>query len=445
MVDFSRPSLRVSTRFGLISGMSALLCLACGEADSPPRDAPGGASGSSGSGGTSGTGGSTGGNAGTGGSAGSGNTGGSAGTGGTSDAGVTPTEHRYEADHASIVYTGRIDFTDPKKPRFSGAATYIQARFKGTGWTVELEDENRYGTEKNYYDAIVDDSEPVKITAARGQTSFPVASDLENTEHTVTLVKRTEANIGYSDFLGFTFTGEISSPPPRPSRRIEIIGDSISAGSGAEAVDGSAECQEGGWGQPYHNAYGSYGAVMARSLDAEYHVTAVSGIGLIRNYSSMYDARPMPEVYDLMFLELTDSAAWDPATWVPDAVVVALGTNDFSPGDSDRPKMGVTEFTTAYVDFVTKLRGYYPDAEIFAVSSPMLGDGWPEPTDKSLTDQKAALTAVEEHFSSAGDTKVHKFFSTKLSGAGCGTHPDAQQHAYLGKELGDYVKSVTGW
>jgi lysophospholipase L1-like esterase len=426
MSAISRP-IRAATP-ALVGAVSALLCLACGSDDGRAKGSPGGASGSGGSAGVSGTGGGSG-----------------AGAGGGGDASIAPSEHKYGADDANILYTGRIDFTDPKKPRFSAAAAYIQARFKGTGWTVELSDENRYGTEKNYYDAIVDDAKPVKISAAKGQTSFIVASNLENKEHSVTLVKRTEANIGYSDFLGFTFLGEISSPPARPNRRIEIIGDSISAGSGAEAANGSAECQEGGWGQPYHNAYGSYGAVMARSLQADYHVTAVSGIGLVRDYSFKYDARPMPAVYDLLFIELENSPAWNPANWVPDAVVVALGTNDFSPGDSDRPKMDIALFTTSYVQFVTKLRGYYPNAQIFAISSPMLGDGWPAATDTSLTDQKQALTAVEEHFSSAGDTKVHKFFVTKLSGVGCGTHPDTEQHAFLAKELGAYVKSVMGW
>jgi len=174
-------------------------------------------------------------------------------------------------------------------------------------------------------------------------------------------------------------------------------------------------------------------------------VTAVSGIGLVRNYSFKYDARPMPAVYDLLFVELETSPAWDPASWVPDAIVIGLGTNDFSPGDSDRPKMEISLFTTTYIDFVSKLRGYYANAQIFVISSPMLGDGWPAPTDTSLTDQKTALTAVEEHFSAAGDTKVHKFFMTKLIGTGCGTHPDVEQHAYLAKELSTFVKSTMGW
>jgi len=52
--------------------------------------------------------------------------------------------------------------------------------------------------------------------------------------------------------------------------------------------------------------------VLARNLNADYHVSAVSGIGLVRNYSFQYDARPLPEVYDLLYFEQTDSPAGIP-------------------------------------------------------------------------------------------------------------------------------------
>jgi lysophospholipase L1-like esterase len=278
------------------------------------------------------------------------------------------------------------------------------------------------------------------------QTTFVLASDLEPGEHTVTLAKRTESSIGYAEFGGFTFTGEILPPPERPSRRIVFIGDSITCGSGSEAKNGSPECEEDGWGQPYNNAYKAYGPVLARALDAEYQLTAVSGIGLVRNYSSMYDARPMPEVYDLTFLEsMNRTKIWDTNAFVPDAVVIALGTNDFSPGDSERENMDIATFADAYVAFIETLRGYYPDAHFFAVSSPMLGNGWPKAADTFLDDQKAAITEVVQHFGDEGDDKVHEFVVTKLSGTGCGTHPSVEQHASMAAELGDYIESTMGW
>jgi lysophospholipase L1-like esterase len=358
---------------------------------------------------------------------------------------VAPELHSYAPDDPKLQYMGRIDWSDPTAPRFASAAVQLKAKFVGTGATLKILDENRYGNYKNYFDIMVDDAPAVKLTALKTQTDYVVAQDLPNGEHTLTVAKRTEAGIGFSRLLGLDIVGELVEPPARPTHRIEIIGDSITCGSGDEATNGSTQCTEDGWGQPYHNAYLAYGAVMARTLDAEYNVTAVSGIGLVRNYSSMYDARPMPEVYDLMYYEEMMSDPWDTTKFVPDAIVVALGTNDFSPGDSEREKMTVETYTAAYVDFVNTLRGYYPEAHIFGMSSPMLGDGWPEATDTSASDLKASLAAMVEHFTSTGDLNVHQINVTKVIGTGCGTHPGTAQHASMAAEVATAIKTTLGW
>jgi lysophospholipase L1-like esterase len=355
------------------------------------------------------------------------------------------TPRLYAPDDPNILYTGRIDFSNPKEPKFSAPGVYIRARFRGVAVVVELEDEFKWGTNRNYYDAVIDDDTVVKIAPEQGVTLYEVASNLPNAEHTITLVKRTEASIGYSKFRGFEFDGEILPPPERPARRIEFIGDSITAGAGIEADNNSAECQADGWGQPYNNARLAYGPVLARSLGAEYHVSAVSGIGLVRNYSSQYDARPMPEVYDLMFFEQTGSPKWDPALFVPDVVVTALGTNDFSPGDSERESMDVDAFAAKYAEFIKKLRSYYPQAAIFVVSSPMLGDHWPNPANTFATDQKNAITKTVDALNADGDAKVYKYFSIPVVGIGCGTHPSVEQQAMMAGQLAGAVAPVAGW
>jgi lysophospholipase L1-like esterase len=353
----------------------------------------------------------------------------------------------YLPDDPNILYTGRIDFSDARQPKFSAPGVYIRARFRGTGASVRLADQFQYGTNRNYYDAVIDDSTVVKIapTPSSSSNTYEIKSDLPNAEHTLTLVKRTEASIGFGQFLGFEFNGEILPAPARPRRRMEFISDSITCGTGDEADYNSPQCTEDGWGQPYNNVRLAFGPVLARSLGAEYQVSAVSGIGLTRNSSFRYDARPMPEVYDLLYFEQKQSSLWDTTKYVPDAVVIGLGTNDFSPGDSDRPAMDVDIFAAAYVKFIGTLRGYYPKADIFCVSSPMLGDHWPKPTDQSATDQKAAITKVVEEMNGRGDAKVHKFFVYPLSGGGCGTHPTADQHVLLANQLGSYIAPVVGW
>ena len=132
----------------------------------------------------------------------------------------------YEADDANIQYTGRIDFTNPKQPKFALGATYVTARFKGTGVSVLLKDEHRYGKWRNYYDAIVDGMVVQKIqprrrrhdaSSTRSRPTSPTAST------SVTIVKRTEPNVGIGYFVGFEIAGEILPPPGAPGAQAAVL------------------------------------------------------------------------------------------------------------------------------------------------------------------------------------------------------------------------------
>jgi lysophospholipase L1-like esterase len=420
-----------------------------------PAEPTTGGTGGAGSGGAPqiGTGGSVTGGSGTGGGPGAGTggsqaTGGASGnTGGTGPVVPFPSNPKsYPADDPHLLYSGRIDFSNPKEPKFSAPAVHIQAKFNGTAVAVQLADEHRYGQKKNYFDAIVDGKITVKLELQQAAKRYEIATGLPPGEHTLTLVKRTEASAGWSKFLGVQTDGELLAVA-KPKYKIEFIGDSITAGSGNEAKNGDSICNAPTYGEPVSNGYLAYGPVLARALNAEYHVTAVSGIGLVRNYTGQWDARPMPEVYDLLFVqEKATEPKWDTNKYVPDAVVVALGTNDFSMDNYKDDPMTVEKFSTAYLSFLKKIRGYYPQAALFAVSSPMLGDNWPQGKGYTFaTDQKTAITNVVKQLNDSGDEKVYKFFVTKQSGTGCGTHPGVAQHAATAKELGAFIQSTLGW
>jgi lysophospholipase L1-like esterase len=377
-------------------------------------------------------------------------------------------------DYEHLLYSGRIDFTDPKAPTFSAPGVLVAARFTGVSVSVMLTDAFKGS---NYANVVVDGTQ-YKIQPEYNKDLYTVVSDLPYGEHTVEFSKRTEASQGQMTFKGFQFGGTLLPAPTRPDRRIEIIGDSISCGSGDEAANNSAECSDN-YGLAYENANVSYGAVLARNLAADYHITAVSGIGTIRNYNCS-DQNTMPVVYDRMFLEQASSPAWDTSKFQPDAIIVALGTNDFSPDGCNRPPLSVECDPTNYQLFIsqleefvgTTLRGYYPNAHMFLISSPMLGDGWPSPvtigdagTDAagttcaytSRTSHIAALGTVVSDLTAGGDTKVHLVNTVpKVVGNGCGTHPGTKEHANIGGTCAsnvagcqDYlfnpVKQIMGW
>jgi lysophospholipase L1-like esterase len=374
---------------------------------------------------------------------------------------VTPPDtspHMYEADDPNIQYTGRIDYTNAKQPKFALGATYVTARFKGTGVSVLLKDEHRYGKWRNYYDPVIDGTVYPKIRPDDDITIIKneVTTTLPYGEHEITVVKRTEANVGMGYFVGFEFAGTILPPPDRPAHKMLIFGDSITAGSGIEVPDGDPGCTADDWGQPVQNADLAYGPVAARMLDADVHVVGVSGIGLVRDYNSdpaQGDIRTMPQVYNLVLPELPSGATWTAASYQPDAIVVALGTNDFSPGPLNadntpadgRTMMDSGTYATAYISFVDMLRADYPAAHIFLMASPMLVNGWPTAAYNSKAGLENALAMVEDHYVTAGDTKLHTVLGISKQAGGCGTHPNVAGHMVTATELATAVKAATGW
>ncbi|HEX8235874.1 MAG TPA: SGNH/GDSL hydrolase family protein [Abditibacteriaceae bacterium] len=322
-----------------------------------------------------------------------------------------------------IQYTGRIDFSDPKKPRFWSPGVYIKARFRGPYCEVVLNDEELWGNSHNYLEIVIDDKPPLRIQT-RGKTNrFVVAQGLPAGEHSITICKNTEAGIGYLELVGFRCE-DLVPLTATPARKLEFIGDSITCGAGSDLS--KSACGKGQW-YDQHNAYLSYGPTTARQLNARWQVTAVSGIGLVHSCCDM--KLTMPDVFDKTNLR-ENSGPWDFRRYQPDAVTICLGQND---GTRD-PQV----FRETYINFIKKIRSVYPQAHIICLTSPM--------ADENLTAfMKENLTQVVAHVNEGGDRKVHKYFFSKRYNHGCGGHPDLSDHRMIANELSAFLKSTLKW
>ncbi|HKX29131.1 MAG TPA: SGNH/GDSL hydrolase family protein [Blastocatellia bacterium] len=328
-----------------------------------------------------------------------------------------------EADNQNIQYTGRIDFTNPKRPRFWSPGVYLKASFKGSDCEIVVNDEVLYGNSHNYLEVAIDNRKPVRIKLTEAVNTIKVAEGLPEGAHTITICKNTESGIGYLEFIGFKCE-RLLPLPAQPARKLEFIGDSITCGTGSDLS--RTPCDQGQW-YDQHNAYLSYGPIVARQLNAQWSLSAVSGIGLIHSCCDM--SITMPQVFDKMNLR-TDTGNWDFARYQPDAVTICLGQND---GLQDP-----AAFTNAYIKFIQRLRGYYPQARIVCLTSPM--------GDETLTSfLKSNLTRVVARLRDQGDQKVSTFFFSRQFHAGCGGHPDQDDHFLMADELSAYLKSILEW
>ena len=328
----------------------------------------------------------------------------------------------FQADNPLFQYVGRIDFSDAKKPRFWSPGVYIKAMFKGTSCTLLINDQELWSKNHNYLEIVIDDK-PVRLQTKGKINEIEIADNLANTTHTLIISKNTESNIGYLEFIGLRCEALLPLPA-KPERKMEFIGNSITCGTGSDQSE--IPCGKGVW-HDQHNAWLSYGAITARGLNAQYHLSSVSGVGLMHSCCNMDII--MPPVFDKIEMR-GDSIVWDFKKYQPDAVTICLGQND-----------GIQDFDlfcNNYSNFIRQLRGYYPNAMFVCLTSPM--------ADAVLAEfMKKSLTAIVKKANAAGDKKVTSYFFSKQYHNGCDGHPDLADHREIAAELSTFVKKTMNW
>ncbi len=329
----------------------------------------------------------------------------------------------YKPDNSFIQYTGRIDFSNPQLPRFWQPGVYFAFRFKGDKCEVILNDEVLWGTSHNYIELIVDGKE-YRMQAKTQCDTISLSSYLSGKGvHSVIVCKNTEANIGYLELAGIR-CGKLMKPLPKPKRKIEFIGNSITCGMGND--DSEIPCKTRNW-YDQHNAWLSYGAITARNVKAQFHLSSVSGIGLMHSCCNMDII--MPQVFDKVSMR-NNAVQWNFAKFQPDIVTVCLGQND---GVQDS-----ASFCNNYITFMKDLRKYYPQATFILLSSPMADD-------KLRNFLRQSIKAVLLRLNPGDGNKLYAHIFEKQYIAGCDAHPSKEEHKQIADELTLFVRQVMKW
>ncbi|MCI6484179.1 MAG: GDSL-type esterase/lipase family protein [Selenomonadaceae bacterium] len=272
-----------------------------------------------------------------------------------------------------IQYFGRWDKTDANNYRCAQGAIYIKLNFTGTSIKAKLLDKT------NYWKVSIDNGPFRKFRPAIGTTSL--AENLFPGVHKLLLVRMTEGIQGISQFQGFILDwgADIVRPDLLKTRRIEFIGDSITAGAKNSPAPG---IPNPGYYDIEDNDM-AYGPQLARMLEADYSVLGVSGEGLIHQWDEI---RPYNRVHTADRYKWTlysdsfkDNQLWDPEQFPVDAVLICIGTNDFI---DQKPNFEVetyadldgrnriptqAEFIKNYTELLRTVRSINPEAAIICI------------------------------------------------------------------------------
>lgn len=258
---------------------------------------------------------------------------------------------------------------------------------------------------------------------------------------TIRIMKYSEAAFSKVGITNLELAGELLTPPARKHRKIEYIGDSITCGYGVEGIadkDVFTTLQE--------NPMLSYSCQSAILLNAEFQLVSWSGIGIITNYvdetvnEPFLDRFIMPELYKYTDGELerslhkTELEVWDNKRFVPDLIIINIGTNDasYTRGIKDRQEF----FAREYLKFLQTVRTLNPDSYILC----MLGSMGQE----LCTEEENQV----EYLKSLGDKKIEYIrlpVQDNADGIGVDSHPSKITHKKVAYLIKDYCEKWINW
>jgi len=331
------------------------------------------------------------------------------------------------ANHPAIIVEGRhaVDATGAVRLGFPG--TTVHLRFRGRSLTLRA----TASADDVAFDVSVDGAPPSLLRLHQGDGDYAVLSAASAAEHAVALTRRNESWQGTIAVAGFLLgAGEAWLPPPAlPGRKLMFIGDSVTCGE-MTAYDPARSMQD----KLNCNARRSYGMILARRLGAQCHLVSYGGRGVIRDWQGIRDTGNAPQFYELALPD-DPVVRWDHSRYVPDAIGIQLGTNDFNQGIPDQ-----NEFVNAYVELIRKIRRDAPLARIFLMDSPIVQD---EP---SKGPRRTVLHAyLESIVSRVNSPQVQLAPLGHYPGVPGNGHPTGAEHEAMADELEPLLRRALGW
>jgi hypothetical protein len=304
---------------------------------------------------------------------------------------------------------------------------YFEGAFNGPALVVKLADP---GIE---YRLLVDDRPPVAIIDP--QDAEIRIDGLTAGPHRVRLEKVSEGERVPGRFGGF-FIGPEAAPLPAPRRRrqIEFIGDSSMTGFGLRSP--GPDCASGE-AQTYADTQAAYPALIARRMDADYQINAITGRGLIRNYGMRAPDKTIGRLYPYTLRD--EPPVYRQADWRPQLYVISLLADFVTAPRPGEPWTTMDQVADAYIAafgrLAADLHRRSPQAAM-AVGWPALATVTGIPARQMLEKVRDGTLAAARK---AGFSRVGNYVVDVrgLARTGCGRHYSAADQRKLAGDIHD--------
>ncbi|MBK1879088.1 SGNH/GDSL hydrolase family protein [Pelagicoccus mobilis] len=323
-------------------------------------------------------------------------------------------------DSPLISVEGRYQSLDTENvTRLGFPGTTLHLRFTGQKAIFHYE----ASSEQVLVDIQLNDTPYQRHQLTKGTATLELTAPPTTTAHELRIVLRTEGYQGTLKALSFEAPdGEIIQGPPLPKKKLLFIGDSITAGA---ATDYRKDDPKSGF-LPSNGRY-SYGYQLSRILDTQCHLVAFGGKGLVRDWQGMRSEPTAPNYYE-QSLPNDPSTVWDNSQYIPDAVFICLGQNDFNKGIPDEE-----DWTAAYIAFIRKISRDAPNAPFFLLESPMYG-----PDNIKRLVARRYLNRVKD---ALPNIQIHLIQTAYLPGP-TNAHPDKDGQKQIAEHLAPLVRET---
>ena len=308
---------------------------------------------------------------------------------------------------------------------FYNPAAGICFDFTGSSAEIHLSASEYSEYNVNYVAVYIDGADqPISIRVEKDGW-YKLCDNLDpNIRHTVKLLKRSMTNAGavYAYAVRLSEGASLYRSPSTHTHKIQVIGDSITSGYGLlwDQVEQNEVTM-------FQSGDHSYATMLADKLDADLEVVAVSGggVGNIEN-------KPSAIINNYKQEDMVNGVDCDFSKFVPEVVVIALGTNDIgqnNPADTFKiNSMRLIEF----------IREQYPDSVIVWTYGVMGGVSY-----------KTVISEMIETVNKKGDKNVYflPLDSVQENELPIGQHghPGIKTHERMAEKLSDFIIGITGW